>query len=95
MQEDQDISHWRLDKRVNLPIVIVLVTQLAAGVAAFTKVHSDVGHAISRINTLDNRVQILDERNGAVEAMKVEIRFLNENMKRLRDVLDKLDAKIK
>jgi hypothetical protein len=87
---DPPEAHWRLDKRIPIALVIVLVGQFAAGVAAFTKVQADVAFIREHITDLRSRVTNVDERASEVESIKVELRYLNENVTRLRGTVDRL-----
>lgn len=94
MIEDSDITHWRIDKRIPLALVVVLITQIAVGVAAFTQVQSDVRYVRENVIDLKERLDIIDQRSAQVDGIKVEIRFLNKNLERMRTVLDKLADKV-
>jgi len=89
-ENDPPEAHWRLDKRIPIALVIVLVGQFAAGVAAFTKVQADVAFIREHITDLRSRVTNVDERASEVESIKVELRYLNENVTRLRGTVDRL-----
>lgn len=88
--DDPVSAHWRFDKRIPVALVLVLVGQFAAGVAAFTKVQSDVAFIREHITELRARVSDLNERARMAEATQVELRFINDSLKRLRNTVDRL-----
>ena len=89
-ESDPVATHWRLDRRIPLALVLVMVGQFAAGVAAFTKMQSDVSFIREHITDLRERVATISQRSAQIDAVKVELRFLNESHKRMRNTLDRL-----
>ena len=90
IDEDPVSDHWRLDRRIPIALVLVLVGQFAAGVAAFTKVQSDVSFIREHVTDLRGRVSVLNEKASELEGLKVEMRFVNENVGRLRATIDRI-----
>lgn len=89
-EEDPVSAHWRLDRRIPIALVIVLVVQFAGGVAAFTKVQSDVSFIREHVMDLRERVTILNQKSNEIESIKVELRFFNENFRRVQGKVDRL-----
>lgn len=89
-EEDHVSAHWRLDRRIPIALVIVLVVQFAGGVAAFTKVQSDVSYIRENVTDLRARLSALDNKATELESVKVEMRFINENFRRIQTKVDRL-----
>lgn len=88
--DDPVATHWRLDKRIPIALVVVLVGQFAAGVAAFTKVQTDVSFIREHVTDLRVRVQALNDKATEIESIKVQQKFQNESINRIRNTLDRL-----
>jgi hypothetical protein len=75
-------SHWSLDKRVPLALILALVTQ--------------TGGAVWWASAQSSRLDSAETRISAIEAVKVDTRLvrLEEAMANLKPQLDRIETKL-
>jgi Tfp pilus assembly protein PilO len=92
MSEQPDLSHWTLDRRVPVSIILVLVVQLVGGLWFMFELRSDVNTNARDIARIERSVDVItaSAQQQAVQLGRIEteITGLRSDIERLLKLLE-------
>lgn len=78
---DQQNSGWKLDKTVNLPTLITIVSMVVTGTMAYASVKADAARANERLNSVEARQELNTQQTAQqFSTLRAEMRADNAAM---------------
>lgn len=79
--DQQQHSGWKLDKTVNLPTLITIVSMVVSGTLAYASVKADAARANERLNSVEARQELnARETTQQLSTLRAEMRADNSAM---------------